>query len=183
MALAELRWSIAQDPMRRDSDRLETPGRARLVTTHDLRATAVTMMRDLGVPKEAAAARVGHADAGELVDTIYDLGNRAARAAKALRAVAPGGLRAAAEAATRRASTPDGAYRLGLHAGYVIPRGDVAELAERLDHAGDTAGFARALGSFVELAGGSIPVQVDGDELVVRTERGDYRLRVTRVDQ
>ena len=60
---------------------------------------------------------------------------------------------------------------------------DVAELAERLDHAGDADGFARALASFIELAGGSIPVQVVGDELVVRTERGDYRLSVSRVNQ
>ena len=30
---------------------------------------------------------------------------------------------------------------------------DVAELAERLDHAGDADGFARALASFIELAG------------------------------
>ena len=47
---------------------------------HDLRATAATLMRDAGFTKEQAAARLGHADAGELLDRIYDRGDRRARA-------------------------------------------------------------------------------------------------------
>jgi integrase len=67
----------------------------RWITTHDLRATAVTLMRDAGVAKADCAARVGHADGGVLVDAIYDQGDRAARAGRALEAAAPLGLRAA----------------------------------------------------------------------------------------
>jgi hypothetical protein len=56
---------------------------------------------------------------------------------------------------------------------------DVAEAAELLDHEGDADGFARALASFIETAGGSIPVMVDDDgTLVVRTTAGDYRLTI-----
>ncbi len=47
---------------------------------HDLRATAATLMRDAGLTKEQAAARLGHADSGQLLDQIYDLGDRRERA-------------------------------------------------------------------------------------------------------
>lgn len=46
---------------------------------HDLRATAVTMMRDAGFTRDQAAARVGHGDQGDLVDGIYDKGDRQKR--------------------------------------------------------------------------------------------------------
>lgn len=85
--------SAPVDGRRRDDD-----GR-RWITTHDLRATAVTLMRDAGVARDACAARVGHADKGELVDAIYDKGSRSARAGKALAAAAPAGLRAKLRAA------------------------------------------------------------------------------------
>jgi integrase len=74
--------------------RADDDGR-RWITTHDLRATAVTMMRDLDVDRDICAARVGHADRGKLVDTIYDKGSRTARVARALAEAAPAGLRAA----------------------------------------------------------------------------------------
>lgn len=74
--------------------RVDDDGR-RWIGTHDLRATAVTMMRDLGLARDVAAARVGHADAGELVDAIYDKGSRAARIGRALAEAAPAGMRAA----------------------------------------------------------------------------------------
>jgi len=74
--------------------RADDDGR-RWITTHDLRATAVTMMRDLKVSREDCAARVGHADAGKLIDAIYDQGARTRRLAKALAEAAPAGLRAA----------------------------------------------------------------------------------------
>ena len=47
---------------------------------HDLRATAITLMRDAGFTKDQVVARVGHADDGELIDRIYDRGDRRARA-------------------------------------------------------------------------------------------------------
>lgn len=43
---------------------------------HDLRATAATLMRDAGLTKDQAAARLGHADSGQLLDALYDLGDR-----------------------------------------------------------------------------------------------------------
>jgi integrase len=62
--------------------RLDTDGNPMLdaLEPHDLRATAITLMRDAGFTKEQAAARVGHADSGELLDRIYDRGDRRARA-------------------------------------------------------------------------------------------------------
>jgi integrase len=79
----------------------------RTITPHDLRSTAATLMRDAGMSRDDAAARLGHADAGELLDEIYDQGDRAARVARALAEFAPEGLRAAlAEAAPRRSSSP-----------------------------------------------------------------------------
>lgn len=65
------------------------------IQPHDLRATAATMMRDAGFSKEQAAARLGHADSGQLLDRIYDVGDRRARMRKAIDALAPQGLRAA----------------------------------------------------------------------------------------
>jgi integrase len=62
---------------------------------HDLRATAATLMRDAGFPREQAAARLGHADSGALLDRIYDQGDRRARVRKAIDEFAPRGLRAA----------------------------------------------------------------------------------------
>ena len=38
---------------------------------HDLRSTAATLMREAGVPLEAAAARLGHKDGGWLLVTTY----------------------------------------------------------------------------------------------------------------
>lgn len=70
--------------------------------THWLRATAATLMRDAGIPRELAAARLGHADAGELLERIYDHGDRELRLADALATHAPTGLRAAAKSAPRR---------------------------------------------------------------------------------
>ncbi len=66
----------------------------RWLTTHDLRSTAVTLMRDAGMSRDACAARVGHADDGKLIASVYDKGDRFARAGRALAAAAPDGLRA-----------------------------------------------------------------------------------------
>ncbi|HEU5216830.1 MAG TPA: tyrosine-type recombinase/integrase [Gaiellaceae bacterium] len=64
---------------------------------HDLRSTAVTMMRDAGLTKDQASERIGHSDP-ELIDRIYDKGDRRARSgiARALDELAPQGLRVAA---------------------------------------------------------------------------------------
>jgi len=81
---------------------------------HDLRATAATLMRDAGFSREQAAARLGHADSGKLLDRIYDQGDRRARMRKAIDALAPAGLRATlAEPAPRRSITPAAALRRG----------------------------------------------------------------------
>ena len=69
------------------------------LTTHDLRATAITAMRDLGISEETCARRVGHADAGGLVRRIYDAGDRDARAARELRQLAGRGILESARAA------------------------------------------------------------------------------------
>jgi integrase len=77
------------------------------VQPHDLRATAATMMRDVGFSKEQAAARLGHADSGQLLDRIYDVGDRRVRMRKAIDALAPQGLRAAlAEPTPQPAANP-----------------------------------------------------------------------------
>jgi hypothetical protein len=62
---------------------------------------------------------------------------------------------------------------------------DTDEAVDGLDQSADVDAFARNLAALVEGASSqfTLPVQVDGQELVVRTEQGDYRLRVTRVDQ
>ena len=75
-------------------------GERRWITTHDLRATAATLMRDAGLTRDEAAARLGHADSGELLDRVYDVGSRAARVERALAASAPAGLRATLGART-----------------------------------------------------------------------------------
>lgn len=63
------------------------------LTSHDLRATAVTIMRDRGISEETCQLRVGHADA-KLIRSVYDKGSRLARAQRELVAIA------AAEVAT-----------------------------------------------------------------------------------
>lgn len=60
---------------------------------HDLRATAATLMRDAGWSREDAAARLGHADSGALLDRIYDQGDRRLRMRRAIAAHSPDGLR------------------------------------------------------------------------------------------
>jgi integrase len=65
------------------------------LTPHDLRSTAATLMRDAGFAREDAAARLGHADAGELLSRVYDQGDRRARVRRAVAEKAPGGLRQA----------------------------------------------------------------------------------------
>jgi integrase len=87
-------WWVDPETAPADGRRRNDDGR-RWLTSHDLRATAVTLMRDLGIARDICAARVGHADAGQLVDAIYDKGDRVARIRKGLAAVAPDGLRAA----------------------------------------------------------------------------------------
>jgi integrase len=98
-------WYV--DPAKEPADgrrRKNDDGR-RTITTHDLRATAITMMRDLGLTEAECAARVGHADGGKLVRAVYDQGNQAARVSRALAQAAPNGLRAAL--AARRSTKPD----------------------------------------------------------------------------
>jgi integrase len=73
---------------------------------HDLRATAATLMRDAGFTREQAAARLGHADSGKLLDRIYDQGDRRARMRQAIDTFAPAGLRALAGPPPRRSITP-----------------------------------------------------------------------------
>ena len=68
------------------------------LTPHDLRSTAATLMRDVGFSREEAADRLGHVDSGELLDRIYDQGDRELRARRAIAARAPLGLRRALEA-------------------------------------------------------------------------------------
>jgi hypothetical protein len=61
---------------------------------------------------------------------------------------------------------------------------DMSDAAERLDQSPDAYAFARRLADVVEAASSRfvLPVVVDGQELVVRTEQGDYRVTVERVD-
>jgi hypothetical protein len=63
---------------------------------HDLRATAITLMRDSQYTKEQTAARVGHTDT-VLIDRIYDRGDPRARAGvrTAIDTLTPKGIRAA----------------------------------------------------------------------------------------
>jgi integrase len=68
------------------------------LTPHDLRATAATLMREVGFSREEAADRLGHVDSGELLERVYDQGDRGARAQRAIAARVPQGLRAALSA-------------------------------------------------------------------------------------
>lgn len=65
------------------------------LTPHDLRSTAATLMRAAGFTREEAADRLGHIDSGELLDRIYDQGDRGMRAQRAIKLRSPHGLRAA----------------------------------------------------------------------------------------
>jgi hypothetical protein len=49
-------------------------------------------MRDAGMSRDQTAARLGHADEGELLDELYDRGDRSARVRRELDVVAPEGL-------------------------------------------------------------------------------------------
>jgi integrase len=51
---------------------------------HDLRRTAATLLRDAGFTREQAAVRLGHSDDGQLLDRVYDRGDRVERARRAL---------------------------------------------------------------------------------------------------
>jgi len=51
---------------------------------HDLRRTAATLMRDAGFTREQAAVRLGQGDDGQLLDRVYDRGDRVQRARRAL---------------------------------------------------------------------------------------------------
>jgi hypothetical protein len=57
---------------------------------------------------------------------------------------------------------------------------DMDEAVARLDQSPDVDAFARNLADVIEGASSrfTLPVKVDGQELVVRTERGDYRVVV-----
>jgi integrase len=81
---------------------------------HDLRATAITLMRDAGFSKEQTAARVGHADSGQLIDRIYDRGDKRTRAGvrAAIDSLAPRGIRAALFEPQPRPSDRSAAVRL-----------------------------------------------------------------------
>jgi hypothetical protein len=59
---------------------------------------------------------------------------------------------------------------------------DTDEAVNRLDAAGDVDSFARNLAALVEGASSrfTLPVQIDGQELIVRTEQGSYRISVAR---
>ena len=59
---------------------------------------------------------------------------------------------------------------------------DLDDVVNRLDAAAGVEAFAEALADLIEQASSfvTVPVQVDGDTLVVRTEAGPFRLTVTR---
>ena len=80
----------AADAWRKEYGRTTTPYDD--LTPHDLRATAATLMRDRGFDREDAAARLGHADTGELLDRVYDRGDRRTRVRRAIDRYAPDGL-------------------------------------------------------------------------------------------
>jgi integrase len=73
----KLIWDKARERARkawRERDGLddEAPTPFCELTPHDLRSTAATLMRDAGFSREEAAARLGHADTGQLLDRVYD---------------------------------------------------------------------------------------------------------------
>jgi integrase len=76
------------------------------LTPHDLRATAATLMREVGFSREEAADRLGHVDSGELLDKVYDQGDRGARARRAIAAKTPHGLRHALDEQAEQAARP-----------------------------------------------------------------------------
>ena len=92
------------------------------LTPHDLRSTAATLMREVGFSREEAADRLGHVDSGELLDRIYDQGNRGARARRAIAAVAPHGLRRALGEQAERAAQPSTRSIATARLGPVEPR-------------------------------------------------------------
>jgi integrase len=94
-AATPFEWYVDPADEAVDGRRKASDDGRRTITTHDLRATAVTLMRDLRVPEADCAARVGHADGGDLIRAIYDQGDRARRVARSLAEAAPDGLRAA----------------------------------------------------------------------------------------
>jgi hypothetical protein len=59
---------------------------------------------------------------------------------------------------------------------------DVDEAVNRVDAAADVDTFARELAGLIENASSriTVPVMVEGDQLVVRTEQGLYRLSIAR---
>jgi hypothetical protein len=100
-------------PLVDDDGELELDGNGDLVLEalepHDLRATAATLMRDAGFTREQAAARLGHADSGKLLDRVYDQGDRRVRAGvrQAIDTLTPRGLRAElAEPAPQPSASP-----------------------------------------------------------------------------
>lgn len=69
---------------------------------HDLRRGAATLLRQIGVPAELVAARLGHADNGELVDRVYAEDTRRERLRDHLAAIdAAGGIEACLAAAAK----------------------------------------------------------------------------------
>jgi len=70
-------------------------------TSHDLRATAITIMLDRGVSRETCATRVGHADA-TLINRVYDQGDALARAAREMAAIHANEAAAASATSTPR---------------------------------------------------------------------------------
>jgi hypothetical protein len=58
---------------------------------------------------------------------------------------------------------------------------DLDDAIERLDQSPEAYAFARNLADVIERASSrfTLPVQIDGQELIARTEQGDYRLSVT----
>ncbi len=83
------------------------------IAPHDFRRTAATMLRDAGFTKEQAATRLGHADDGQLLDRVYDRGDRVQRGRRALdefegvrEALAPAGARRRRRAREHAGPTP-----------------------------------------------------------------------------
>ena len=68
------------------------------VTSHDLRATAITLACELDVPLQAVAARVGHKDT-RMVQRVYNRMDPRARNLRAYQAAAPRGILEAFEGA------------------------------------------------------------------------------------
>ena len=76
------------------------------LTPHDLRSTAVTLMRQAGIGREDAATRIGHHDGGRLVAQVYDLSDGLDRLRGAMREVRGGSLLTHADDAAGQAVTP-----------------------------------------------------------------------------